>query len=46
MMDLASMLMKHIFKTLFTFNDRFWLMMDFPYELIILVKRSPGPDQT
>ena len=42
MMDFMSILVKHIFKTLLKTYDGFCVMMDFPYELFVLVKRSPG----
>lgn len=41
-MDLKSILVKCILKTLLECNDGFCFVMDFPSELFILVKRSPG----
>ena len=41
-MDLKSKLVKRISKTLLKIKDGYRFMVDFLYELIILVKRSPG----
>lgn len=41
MMDFMTILVKGILKTFINFNDGFCLMMDFPFELFILVKQVP-----
>ena len=40
MMDFMSILVKRILKTHLKIYDGFSVMMDFPYELFVLVKRS------
>ena len=42
MVDFTSILVKRILKTLLKFYDGFCVMIGFPYELLVLVKQSPG----
>ena len=42
MVDFTSILVKRILKTLFKIYDGFCVMMDFPYELFVIVKCSSG----
>ena len=40
-MDFMGVLVKRILKTLLKIYDGFCVMMDFSYELLVSVKRSP-----
>ena len=41
MVDFMGVLVKRILKTLLKIYDGFCVMMDFSYELLVSVKRSP-----